>query len=77
MFAIELAENMRVGAAPVIAATTIPLIITIGGFAATTPAKPGAGQPFSPDVKRELQKYARFPRGLTSAQWEEFLKASQ
>lgn len=62
---------------PIIAFTAIPLIITIAGFAVTTPAKPAAEQPFMPDVMRELQKYARFPRGLTLTQWEEFLKASK
>jgi len=75
LFAAEVATNAHAVSEPIIALTAIPLTITIAGFAATTPPKPAAEQPFTPDVRRELQKYARFPRGLTSTQWEEFLKA--
>ena len=56
-----------------IAILFIPVLINYAIFAASTPAPPGAQDPFSAQKLAELRKYARYPQGLNQNQLNSFL----
>lgn len=57
----------------VMAPLSIPILLNFLLFSATTPPPPGVQEPISPEHLAELQKYARFPQGLTVDQLNQLL----
>ena len=58
---------------PIMAMSSIPIVINLAILAASTPASPRFERPFTPEKLEELRKYARFAQGLTAAQLEQLL----
>lgn len=67
------AASVDAEASQIMLMVSIPTVINLAIFAASTPPAPRFGHPFSSEHLEELKKFARFPQGLTAAQLEQLL----
>ena len=67
------AASVDAEASEIMLIVSIPTVINLAIFAASTPAPPRFERPFTPEKLEELRKFARFAQGLTDAQLEQLL----
>ena len=76
LFAIAAASaDAEVGTA--LGIMSLPVLLNFAVFSASSPGKPGVKNFSSADQLKKLNKYARFPQGLTQDQLKQLLKESK
>ncbi len=67
------ASTVDISPAAPLAIFGLPTLLTFALFEASTPDPPQSTEPFGPESIGPLQKYARFPQGLTAEQFKRLL----